>query len=63
MKTHFVRSLALLLSMLMYGSQLSDCDTMMRAVISGGKNNYTSIYKSFSRVYAKKMADLLSKFA
>lgn len=46
-----------------YGSQLSDCDTMMRAVISGGKNNYTSIYKSFSRVYAKKMSDLLSKFA
>ncbi|MBQ7322238.1 MAG: extracellular solute-binding protein [Clostridia bacterium] len=46
-----------------YGSQLSDCDTMMRAVISGGKNNYASIYKSFSKVYAKRMSDLLSKFS
>ena len=45
-----------------YGSQLSDCDTMMRAVISGGKNNYTSLYKSFSKVYAKKLTDLLAKY-
>lgn len=46
-----------------YGSQLNDPDTMMRAVISGGKNNYTSLYKSFSRVYDKKLSDLLAIYS
>ena len=45
-----------------YGSQLSDPDIIMRSAVSGGKNNYTSLYKSLSRIYERKMTDLLAKY-
>ena len=45
-----------------YGSQLGDPDIIMRSVVSGGKNNYTSMYKTLSRIYEKKMTDLLAKY-
>ena len=45
-----------------YGSQLDNPDTIMRSAVSGGKNNYTSLYKSLSRIYDKRMSDLLAKY-
>lgn len=45
-----------------YSSQLNDCSTMMRSVVSGGKNNYASYYTMLSKVYNKKLTDLLAKY-
>ncbi len=45
-----------------YGSQLDNPDTIMRSAVSGGKNNYTSLYKTLSRIYNKRMTDLLAKY-
>ena len=45
-----------------YGSQLDNPDTIMRSAVKGGKNNYTSLYKSLSRIYTKRMSDLLAKY-
>lgn len=45
-----------------YGAQLNNCDTMMRSVISGGKNNYASYYKMLSKVYQNKLNDLIAKY-
>lgn len=45
-----------------YGSQLNNCDTMMRSVISSGKNNYSSYHKMLSKVYEKKLTELLAKY-
>ena len=45
-----------------YGSQLDNPDTIMRSAVSGGKNNYVSLYKSLSKIYNKRMSDLLAKY-
>ncbi|MBQ8398122.1 MAG: hypothetical protein IJX53_08020 [Clostridia bacterium] len=45
-----------------YNSQLNNCATMMRSVISGGKNNYSSYYSMLSKIYSKKLTELLEKY-
>lgn len=45
-----------------YNSQLNNCATMMRSVISGGKNNYSSYYAMLSKVYTKQLTTLLAKY-
>ncbi len=45
-----------------YSSQLQNCATMMRSIISGGNNNYSSYYKMFEKVYAKQLEKLVEKY-
>lgn len=45
-----------------YSSQLNNCSTMMRSVISSGKNNYSSYHAMLSKIYNKKLTELLGKY-